>query len=172
MSMIHESIQVNVPIRTAYNQWTQFEDFPRFIQSLQGVRQLDDTHVHWKAEIWGKDMEWDAEITRQIPDKLIEWKTVSGEPDNGGFVEFRPLDSDKTEVNLHIAFEPSGVAAKIGNALGIAAHRVHSELEHYKSFLEQRGSATGAWRGEVPARTDVGQKSDATWGPAADSCDE
>lgn len=149
MAMIHESVRVNVPVSTAYNQWTQFESFPQFIKSLQDVRQIDDKHVHWKAQIWGKDMEWESEITHQVPDQIIEWRTLSGGPDNGGYVEFRPVDSNLTEVNVHIDYEPQGAAAKIGNALGIAEHRVHSELEHYKSFLEQRGHETGAWRGSI-----------------------
>lgn len=149
MAMIHESVQVDVPLSTAYNQWTQFESFPQFLKSVQNVHQIDDSHVHWKAKIWGKDMEWDSEITRQIPDKLIEWRTLSGGPDNGGFVEFRPVNSGKTEISVHISYVPEGAAAKVGNALGIAEHRVHNELENYKSFLEQRGHETGAWRGTI-----------------------
>jgi len=126
MERIEKSIEVRCPVRAAYNQWTQFEEFPRFMAGVKEVKQLDDTHTHWRAEIWGKDMEWESQITRQIPDKLIEWTTTAGGPDNGGFVEFRPLGNDQTEVNVHGNYEPRGVAATIANALGVASRTVHS----------------------------------------------
>lgn len=148
MATINESVQVNVPVRTAYNQWTQFEDFPDIMEGVQEVRQIGDRHVHWHAKVWGKDLEWDAEITRQIPDKLIEWRSVSG-PDNGGFVEFRPLGAGQTEISVHIEYDPQGAAESVGSALGIAKNRVHHDLEHLKEFLEQRGVETGAWRGSI-----------------------
>jgi len=165
MAMIHESVQVKVPVRAAYDQWTQFEEFPKIMHGVREAHQLDETHVRWRAEIWGKDMEWESQITRQIPDKLIEWTTTAGGPDNGGFVEFRPLGNDQTEVNVHVNYEPRGVAATIGNALGVASRTVHSELERYKEFIEKRGKPTGAWRGEVGGERE-------TWsGKTQDSCD-
>ena len=148
MATINESIEVNVPVRTAYNQWTQFEDFPRIMNGVREVRQLDDRHLHWSAQVWGKDLEWDSEITRQIPDKLIEWRSISG-PDNGGFVEFRPVAGNKTEISLHIDYEPRGVTENVGAALGVAKSRVHNDLEKLKDFLEERGVETGAWRGSI-----------------------
>lgn len=148
MRTIDDSVQVNVPIRTAYNQWTQFEDFPRFMQGVHEVRQLDAKRLHWRAEVWGKDIEWDSEITKQVPDRMIAWRSVSG-PEHGGFVEFTPVSATETRVNVHIEYEPEGLVENVGAAVGAASSRVHNDLEHYKDFLEKRGSATGAWRGEI-----------------------
>ncbi len=148
MSTINDSIRVNVPVQAAYNQWTQFEDFPRFMSGVQEVKQLDDTHVHWHAELWGKDMEWDSEITKQVPDRLIEWRSVSG-PIHAGHVEFKPVSASQTEVAVRIDYEPEGVVENVGSAVGAASSYLHSGLQHYKEFLESRGRETGAWRGSV-----------------------
>lgn len=148
MEHIEKTIDVECPVSNVYNQWTQFEDFPQFMTGVKEVRQLDDTHVHWHAEIWGKDMEWDAEITEQEPDERISWKSISGAP-NAGTVRFEPLGGDRTRVRLTMAYEPSGATENVGDAMGLLSKRVQSTVEDFKKFIESRGSETGAWRGEV-----------------------
>lgn len=148
MNTINESIDVNVPVRTAYNQWTQFEDFPKIMDDVQEVKQLDDTHLHWRAEMMGKDVEWDSEITEQVPDRMIAWRSVSG-PEHAGAVEFEPVGSDKTRIRLRIDYEPAGIVEKAGDMLGTVTRRARDELEHFKDFIERRGHETGAWRGAV-----------------------
>ena len=148
MSNITTSIEVNVPVQTAYNQWTQFEEFPRFMKGVKEVRQLNAKHLHWKAEIGGREKEWDAEITAQTPDKHIAWKTIGGAT-NQGTVTFEPLSEKKSKVNLHIAYEPEGVIDNVGDELGAVELRVQEDLERFKTFIEQRGQETGAWRGKV-----------------------
>jgi uncharacterized membrane protein len=148
MEHVEKFVEVNCPIRTVYNQWTQFEEFPRFMAGVKEVRQIDDTHVHWRAEIWGKEKEWDAEITEQEPDKRISWKSVSG-AGNAGTVRFEPLGADRTRVRLVMAYEPEGAVENIGDAVGIFSARVQNTVEDFKKFIENRGQETGAWRGEV-----------------------
>ena len=148
MERIEKSIDVDRPIRTVYNQWTQFEEFPRFMAGVKEVKQLDDTHVHWHAEIWGKDEEWDAEITEQTPDERISWKSVSGAY-NAGTVRFEPIGPERTRVRLVMAYDPEGVVENVGDALGIFSGRVQNTVEDFKKFIEKRGGETGAWRGEV-----------------------
>ena len=148
MEQVEKVVEVNCPVRTVYNQWTQFEEFPRFMAGVKEVRQLDDTHVHWHAEIWGKDKEWDAEITEQEPDKRISWKSISGAP-NAGTVRFEPLGSDRTRVRLVMAYEPEGAVENAGDALGIFSQRVESTVKDFKEYIESRGAESGGWRGEV-----------------------
>jgi uncharacterized membrane protein len=148
MERVEKVVEVDCPINTVYNQWTQFEEFPRFMAGVKEVQQIDDTHVHWRAEIWGKDKEWDAEITEQEPDKRISWKSVSGAV-NMGTVRFEPLDADHTRVRLVMAYEPEGVVENVGDALGIFTARVERTVEDFKHFIESRHQATGGWRGEV-----------------------
>jgi ribosome-associated toxin RatA of RatAB toxin-antitoxin module len=148
MERIEKSIEVGCPVRTVYNQWTQFEDFPKFMDGVKEVKQLDDTHVHWHAEVWGKDKEWDAEITEQVPDERISWRSVSGAL-NAGTVRFEPVGPDRTRVRLVMAYEPEGAIENIGDALGVMSGRVEHTVRDFKKFIEQRGQETGAWRGEV-----------------------
>src|SRR5687768_6063234 len=148
MEQVEESVEVNCPIRTVYNQWTQFEEFPQFMAGVKEVRQIDDTHVHWRAEIWGKEKEWDAEITEQEPDKRISWKSISGAP-NAGTVRFEPLSDNRTRVRLVMAYNPEDAVEKTGDALGIFSGRVATTVSDFKKFIESRGEETGAWRGEV-----------------------
>ncbi len=148
MDRVEKTVDVNCPIRTVYNQWTQFEQFPRFMAGVKEVRQIDDTHVHWRAEIWGKDKEWDAEITEQEPDKRISWKSISGSP-NAGTVRFEPLDPNCTRVRLVMAYELEGVIENLADAMGIVSARVDATLQDFKKFIESRANETGAWRGEV-----------------------
>ncbi|HET9445428.1 MAG TPA: SRPBCC family protein [Steroidobacteraceae bacterium] len=148
MEQVEKTIEVNCPIRTVYNQWTQFEEFPRFMSGVKEVRQIDDTHVHWRAEIWGKEKEWDAEITEQEPDKRISWKSTSGAP-NAGTVRFEPLGNERTRIRLVMAYEPEDTIENVGDALGIFSGRVEDSVEGFKKFIESRGQETGQWRGEV-----------------------
>jgi uncharacterized membrane protein len=148
MERIEKVIEVDCPVRTVYNQWTQFEEFPQFMAGVKEVRQLDDTHVHWHAEVWGKDEEWDAEITEQEPDKRISWKSISGAT-NAGTVRFEPLGNDRTRVRLVMSYEPEGAIENIGDALGVLSARVQTTVEDFKKFIERRGHETGGWRGEV-----------------------
>jgi uncharacterized membrane protein len=148
MERIEKVIDVDCPVRAVYNQWTQFEEFPRFMSGVKEVRQLDDTHVHWHAEIWGKDKEWDAQITEQEPDSRISWQAVSGAP-NAGTVRFEPLGADRTRVRLVMSYEPEGAMENVGDAIGAVSSRVQSTVEQFKKFIEARGRETGGWRGEV-----------------------
>ncbi|MBW3641337.1 MAG: SRPBCC family protein [Actinobacteria bacterium] len=148
MSTVQESIEVNVPVRAAYDQWTQFEEFPRFMEGVEEVRQVTDTRTHWVTEVGGTKREFDAEITEQVPDKRIAWRAVDG-PDQGGVVMFEPVGSGATRVTVEMDFAPEGVVEKAGDALGVVDRRVKGDLGRFKEFIEQRGIETGAWRGEL-----------------------
>ena len=147
MSTIEQSIDVKVPVRTAYNQWTQFEEFPKFMEGVAEVRQLDDQRLHWKAQIAGQEREWEAKITEQEPDQRIAWYGVG--TTNAGVVTFHRIDDDTTKVMLQMEFEPEDWKEKAADATGIVKSRVKGDLERFKSFIEGRGSETGAWRGDV-----------------------
>jgi uncharacterized membrane protein len=148
MASIEKSIEVDVPIRTAYNQWTQFEEFPQFMEGVKSVRQLDDKRLEWQAEILGKDVTWNAEITQQIPDQRITWKATSGAW-NAGAVSFVPLSPQRTRVTLVMDYEPEGFAENAASALGLVGARVQGDLNRFKEFIEKRGTQTGQWRGEI-----------------------
>ncbi|HWD21897.1 MAG TPA: SRPBCC family protein [Burkholderiales bacterium] len=149
MERIEKSIEVKCPVRTVYNQWTQFEEFPRFMTGVKEVKQLDDTHMRWHAEIWGRDKQWDAEVVEQVPDQRIAWRSTSGDAPNAGAVRFEPLGPDRTRVHLTLAYEPKGVVENVGDAIGVLSARVQNTVEDFKKFIEKRGSESGAWRGEV-----------------------
>ena len=148
MANIEQSIDVDVPVRVAYDQWTQFESFPEFMEGVESVRQIDDTHLHWVATVAGKRQEWDAEISEQHPDQRVAWHSTSGDR-NAGAVDFHRLSDTSTRVTLTMDVQPSGAIEKVGTALGIAGASIKGDLERFKRFIEQRQSATGAWRGEV-----------------------
>ena len=148
MSLIEKSIEINVPVRTAYNQWTQFEEFPKFMEGVRQVEQLDDKHLHWKAEIGGKEKEWDAEITEQIPDERIAWRSRGGAK-NGGVVTFHRLSDSQSKVMLQMEYDPEGIIEHAGDAAGVVSQRVLGDLERFKRYIESRGQETGAWRGTV-----------------------
>jgi uncharacterized membrane protein len=145
---IEKDIEVDAPLHSVYNQWTQFEDFPVFMDGVREVRQLDDTHLHWCASVGGKDVEWDSEIVEQVPDQRIAWRSTNGKL-NAGTVEFEPIGAMKTRVCLTLEYDPEGAIENVGSALGVTGHRVRKDLEKFKAFIEQRGAETGAWRGEV-----------------------
>lgn len=148
MANATKTIDVNVPVRMAYNQWTQFEDFPMFMEDVEEVRQLDDTKLHWKATIDGRTEEWTAEITEQDPDQRIAWRSTSG-PQNAGVVTFHKLDDNSSRVALQMEYEPEGMVESAGAALGMFDRNVQSNLENFKEFIERRGRETGSWRGKV-----------------------
>jgi uncharacterized membrane protein len=152
MGKIESSIEVNVPISMAYNQWTQFEEFPRFMKGVESVKQIDDATIEWHANIAGNDETWTAEITEQVPDQRVEWRSSSGAR-NDGVVSFQRVDDGTTRVTLTMDWEAEGVVQKTGDALGFDDRRVKGDLERFKEFIESRGSATGAWRGEIKEGT-------------------
>ncbi|MEU4358305.1 SRPBCC family protein [Streptomyces virginiae] len=149
MSQVKESVEVNVPIRTAYDQWTQFESFPQFMDGVQRIEQRSDTLTHWVTKIAGVEREFDAEITEQIPDTKVAWVTVGGQSEQSGLVTFQPLDPSRTQVTLMMDFDPEGMAENIGDKLGFVDRQVKGDLQRFKHFIEDRGSASGAWRGQV-----------------------
>ena len=148
MSTVEKCIEVELPVSTVYNQWTQFEEFPRFMEGVERVTQLDDTRVHWVAEIAGVRREWDAEIVGQQPDQRIAWRSIDG-TGNGGSVTFQPVGTSTTLVTLELEFEPEGLAETVGDKLGFVAKQTEGDLKRFKSFIEGRQVETGAWRGQV-----------------------
>lgn len=149
MSRIIEDIKVDVPVSVAYDQWTQFESFPKFMEGVDRVVQLDDTTLEWTATIAGKTKHWRAEIVEQRPDELISWRSIEG-AHNDGVVRFEPLGPNRTHIVLQLDVEPEGLVEKAGDALGVVERRVRVDLERFRDFIEARGVATGAWRGRVP----------------------
>ena len=149
MSTIQESIDVEVPVRQAYNQWTQFEDFPQFMEGVHEVRQIDDVNLLWVVEVAAQRRRFEARITEQTPDERVAWTTTEGNTEHAGVVTFHRLGDGKTRVMLQVEYEPEGAVEKIGDALGIVKRRVRGDLERFKRFIESRGEATGEWRGEV-----------------------
>ena len=148
MTTVEQSIDINVPVQTAYNQWTQFEEFPQFMEGVESVKQIDDTHLHWTAEVGGHRREWDAEITEQVPDQRIAWKSTNG-VQQGGVVNFHRLGDNETRVIVSIDYEPEGMLEKAGAALGVDDRQVKGDLERFKELIEKRGTESGAYRGAV-----------------------
>jgi uncharacterized membrane protein len=146
---IEQSVEVSVPISTAYNQWTQFEEFPSFMDGVERVEQKDDRHLHWIAEFGGERHEWDAEITEQSPEERVAWRNVDGK-DNAGVVTFHQVDDDTTRIMVQMDWAPEGLKEKVGAALGADDRRVQGDLQRFKELIESRGQESGAWRGEVP----------------------
>jgi uncharacterized membrane protein len=148
MSSVEQSIELAVPVRVAYDQWTQFESFPTFMDGVEEVRQIDDTHLHWKAKVAGREVEWDAVITEQLPDERVAWKATDGTA-NSGVVTFHRLSDQSSRVMVQIEHESDGVMEKVGSALGADTREVKSSLQSFKELVEGQHGATGAWRGEV-----------------------
>ena len=155
MATIERSVEVQVPLSTAYNQWTQFEDFPHFMKDVEEVRQVDDTHLHWRAVIAGKPVEWDAEITTQIPDRRISWRSTSGPP-NSGAVTFDRVTDNRTRITLRMSYRAPGLAEKIGDALGVVRMELSGNLHRFADFVQSRQRETGAWRGTVTGGASTG----------------
>ncbi len=149
MANIEKSIEVNAPIASVYDQWTQFEEFPRFMEGVQEIRQRDDRHLHWTVELGGSRHEWDAEITEQEPEQRVAWRSVDGK-DNAGVVTFHKIDDGTTRVMVQMDWAPEGIKEKLGASLNFDERRVEGDLERFKELIESQGGTTGAWRGEVP----------------------
>ncbi|MEV5319935.1 SRPBCC family protein [Streptomyces sp. NPDC052687] len=149
MSQVEESIEVAVPVRTAYNQWTQFETFPEFMSGVERVEQRTDTLTHWVTKVDGVQREFDARITEQVPDERVAWTTVAGDARQAGVVTFHRLDDDHTKVMLQMEFQPESATEKVGDKLGFVKRQTKGDLERFKQFIEKRGQETGGWRGAV-----------------------
>ena len=148
MATVDKTLEIDVPVGTAYNQYTQFESFPQFMEGVESVQQLDDKRLHWKASIAGQQREWDAEITEQVPDQLIAWHSTTGKTNNGR-VMFEPEGPTSCRLTVQVEYDPQGLVETIGDKLGFVEGRVEGDLERFKEFVEKRGVETGAWRGEV-----------------------
>ena len=148
MEQIQKSIEVDRPLHQVYNQWTQFEELPRFMEGVKEVKQLDDTRLHWVAEIAGKEKQWTAKIIEQIPDHRIAWEPESGEY-TSGVVSFQVVGPDRTCVTLEISYDPKGFVENAGDAIGVVSRRIENDLERFKEFIENRGQETGGWRGTI-----------------------
>ena len=152
---VEKSIEVDAPVRVVYNQWTQFEEFPRFMGGVQQVTQLDDRSLQWVAEIAGVRREWQATILEQVPDEKVAWAAVEGAT-NAGAVYFSPLGPDRTSITLHLEYEPEGLVEKAGDALSVVEQQASRDLEKFKTFIEDRDASTGAWRGAIAEAGTVG----------------
>jgi uncharacterized membrane protein len=150
MPKVQDSIEVQVPVQQAYNQWTQFEEFPKFMDGIQSVQQLDETHVEWVAQIRGESRQWTTEITEQQPDEKVAWKTIAGEVKNDGVVTFEQVGDNQTRVNVEMDVESKSTTENVaGDFLGIVKDQVHGDLERFKQLIENRDEETGDWRGEI-----------------------
>lgn len=151
MSQIQQSVDVDVPVSVAYNQWTQFESFPHFMSGVESITQVDDTRNHWVTNIAGVKREFDTEITEQHPDERIAWRSVDGDAEHAGVVTFHRLSDTSTRVMIQIDWQPSGVAEKVGSAIKADELQVKRDAERFKKFIESRGQETGSWRGYIEA---------------------
>ena len=161
MSKVEQTIDVDVPLRNAYNQWTQFEEFPRFMEGVEDVRQLDDRHCHWRTRVAGVTREFDTEIVDQLHDERISWRTVGGDVRQKGVVSFQPLDAAHTRIRLAMDVEPDGMAEKAAGAVGVLDRRVKGDLKRFKGFIEEHGHETGGWRGRIRPADSGGSESSA-----------
>jgi uncharacterized membrane protein len=149
VSQVTESIDVDVPVRTAYNQWTQFESFPEFMNGVESITQLDDTRNHWVTKVGTVTREFDTEISEQNPDERIAWHSVSGDVKHAGVVTFHRLSDNSSRVMIQIDWEPEGFVEKVGALVNADGHQVKADAKRFKSFVESQGQETGAWRGDV-----------------------
>ena len=147
-SEVEKSVEVSVPVRVAYNQWTQFEEFPKFMHGVKEVRQVTDQKTHWVAEVGFKEKEWDADIVEQVPDQRVAWRNTTGAA-NAGVVTFQPVGADRTRVTVWMTYHPESFVEQAGDFLGLVSGRVQGDLDRFKAFIEERGRETGGWRGEI-----------------------
>ena len=150
MANVEKSIDVDVPIRQAYDQWTQFETFPEFMNGVERITQLDDRHTHWVTKIGGVEREFDAEITEQHPDERVAWKSTTGDTSHAGVVTFHKISDNTTRVMVQLDWEPQGIVEKVGAAVGVDDRQISADVKRFKQFIESRPAETGAWRGDVP----------------------
>ena len=149
MAQVIETIDVNVPVRVAYNQWTQFESFPHFLSFVESVTQQSDDTTHWKVKIGGAEREFTAKITEQHPDERVAWNSVDGKDEHAGVVTFHKLSDTETRVTVQLDWTPEGFVESVGAAIGIDDHAVKKDLTRFKEFIESRGHETGEWRGDI-----------------------
>jgi len=149
MARVQKSIDINVPVQMAYNQWTQFEQFPRIMDSVRSVVQLDDRRMTWHARVANRDKFWDAEIEEQVPDQRIVWRSIEG-PSNAGQVSFQPLEQGRSRVTLQLSYKPQGIMEKAGSAMGFVSRQVENDLGRFRDFIEAQPIETGAYRDELP----------------------
>ncbi|MGO4456469.1 SRPBCC family protein [Streptomyces sp. M-16] len=167
MSMVKESIDIDVPVSSVYNQWTQFEEFPRFMEGVEDVRQIDERHCRWKTKVAGVEREFDTEIVDQTPDERIAWRSVTDDVAQKGVVTFQRLDEAHTRVSLALDFEPQGMAETAAAVLGVLDQRVKGDLKRFKGFIEERGVESGGWRGRITPADAGGASSTGTEMPGA-----
>ncbi|WP_127793850.1 SRPBCC family protein [Agromyces sp. LHK192] len=151
MAKIFADVDVDVPVRVAYDQWTQFERFPEFLDFVESIEQVDDTHTHWVVEIGGATREFDAVITEQHPDERVAWNSTGGDENHAGVVTFHKLDDSTTRVAVQLDWQPTGLLEQAGAVFGVDDHAIKKDLQNFKRFIEERGTETGAWRGDVEA---------------------
>ncbi len=159
--MVHDTIEVEAPLREVYDQWTQFEEFPRFMDGVEEVRQLDDRLCHWRTKIAGATREFDTEIVDQLPDQRIAWRTVGGDVKQKGVVTFERVDDAHTRVSLSMEVEASGIAERAAKAMGVVENRIEGDLHRFKHFIEERDRATGGWRGRLRPADSAGNTTSA-----------
>ena len=147
-SHVTKSVDVQAPVSVCYNQWTQFEEFPKFMEGVEEVKQTSEKTLHWRAQVGPQVKEWDAEIISQVPDQKVEWKNTSG-AHNAGVVDFLPNEDGTTKVSVVIIYEPETWVETVGDVLGFMGHRVQGDLNRFKEYVESKGSAPGGWRGEI-----------------------
>jgi uncharacterized membrane protein len=147
---VEKSIDVDVPIRVAYDQWTQFESFPEFMDGVESITQTGDRQTHWVTKIGGVEREFDAEITEQHPDERVAWKSTSGDTHHAGVVTFHKITDTTTRIMIQLDWEPKGIVEKVGAVVGVDDHQISADAKRFKAFIESRGTETGAWRGDVP----------------------
>jgi uncharacterized membrane protein len=150
MPSVIETVDVEVPVTTAYNQWTQFEEFPKFLSFVQEITQQDDTHNHWKVKIGGVEREFDAVVTEQLPDERVAWNAIGGKDEHAGVVTFHKLSDTTSRVTVQIDWKPEGFVETAGAVLGVDDFAIKKDIKNFKEFIESRGVEDGAWRGEVP----------------------
>ena len=146
-----ETIDVNVPVTVAYNQWTQFEEFPKFLTFVESITQVTDTLTDWKVKIGGVEREFEAQITEQHPDERVAWNSTGGQVNHGGVVTFHKLAENETRVTVQLDWEATGLMEKAGAALGVDNHAIKKDLANFKEFIEAKGADDGGWRGDVQA---------------------
>ena len=151
MAQVIETVDVDVPVHTAYNQWTQFESFPKFLHYVEEITQTDDTHNHWRVKIGGVVREFDTVITEQHPDERVAWNAIGGKDEHAGVVTFHKLSDSTSRVTVQLDWKPEGVVEKIGDALGFDERAIKKDLQNFKEFIETRGVEEGGWRGDVQA---------------------
>lgn len=143
-----QSVDVKAPVRVAYNQWTQFEDFPKFMGGVEEIRQITDDALHWNVVISGVGREFDTVISEQTPDQRIAWTTIDG-PKHAGVVTFHKIDDDTTRVSLQMDYDPQGFLENVADKVGFVSKQLESDMERFKEFIEDRSMSTGAWRGTI-----------------------